>query len=168
MATATLDVIASVDRSQLRELERWFADRRRRWFLVGAGRSGLVARMAAMRLMQLGLTVHYVDDVTTPAISGFDALLVVSSSGRTATSLLRAQKAKARGAKICLLTSHVESPIGQLADLTVVVPYVEGEFISDSFRDQVFLLILDGICSWLGRNDRLAREGMQALHANLE
>ena len=39
-----------------------------RVFVAGAGRSGLVLRMAAMRLMHLGLTVHIAGDTTTPAV----------------------------------------------------------------------------------------------------
>ena len=37
-------------------------------FIVGTGRSELVGKMFAMRLMHLGFTVYVVGDVTTPAI----------------------------------------------------------------------------------------------------
>lgn len=55
-----------------------------RVFVAGAGRSGLALRMAAMRLMHLGLAVHVAGDATTPAISEGDLLLVASGSGTTA------------------------------------------------------------------------------------
>ena len=54
-----------------------------RVFVAGAGRSGLVLRMAAMRLMHLGLNVHVVGDTTTVAISSGALLLVASGSGTT-------------------------------------------------------------------------------------
>jgi 6-phospho-3-hexuloisomerase len=56
----------------------------RRVFVTGAGRSGLALKMAAMRLMHLGLTVHVAGEVTTPAIGQGDLLLVASGSGTTA------------------------------------------------------------------------------------
>ena len=59
-----------------------------RVFLAGKGRTGLQMRAFALRLMHLGLRVHVVDDVTTPAIGAGDLLLIGSSSGRTG-SLLR-------------------------------------------------------------------------------
>ena len=55
-----------------------------RVFLAGAGRSGLVLRMAAMRLMHLGLDVHVAGDTTTPAIREGDLLIAASGSGTTA------------------------------------------------------------------------------------
>ncbi len=42
----------------------------RRIFVFGEGRSGLVLRMAAMRLVHLGLTAHVVGDATTPGNRG--------------------------------------------------------------------------------------------------
>ena len=54
-----------------------------RVFVVALGRSGMLARMFAMRLMQIGLTAHVVGDVTTPAIAPGDLLVAISGSGRT-------------------------------------------------------------------------------------
>ncbi len=55
-----------------------------RLFVMGAGRTGLALKMAAMRLMHLGLVVHVAGEVTTPAIGPGDLLLVASGSGATA------------------------------------------------------------------------------------
>ena len=41
-------------------------------------------KMAAMRLMHLGLTVHVVGETTAPAIRSNDLLLAASGSGTTA------------------------------------------------------------------------------------
>ena len=54
-----------------------------RVFVLGAGRSGLALRMTAMRLMHLGLDVHVVGEVTTPAIERGDLLVTASGSGTT-------------------------------------------------------------------------------------
>ena len=46
-----------------------------RLFVMGAGRTGLALKMAAMRLMHLGLVVYVAGEVTTPAIGQGDLLL---------------------------------------------------------------------------------------------
>jgi 6-phospho-3-hexuloisomerase len=43
-------------------------------FAVGNGRSGFVVRVAAMRLMHVGLGAHVVAETTTAAITVDDAL----------------------------------------------------------------------------------------------
>ncbi|RLG19292.1 6-phospho-3-hexuloisomerase [Candidatus Micrarchaeota archaeon] len=90
-------------------------------FIHGAGRSGLAGRAFAMRLMHLGFKVHYVGEVTTPPIHKNDLYLAISGSGRTSSVVILAKTAKSKGAKLVLLTSHPDSPLGALADLKVVI-----------------------------------------------
>ena len=52
-------------------------------FLLGQGRSGLVARAFAMRLMHLEIGVYVVGETITPAIDDDDCLLAISGSGET-------------------------------------------------------------------------------------
>ena len=82
-----------------------------RVFLAGAGRSGLVLRMAAMRLMHLGLTVHVAGDTTTPAISSGDLLLLASGSGTTSGVVKAAQTAAEAGAQVVAVTTNRHSPL---------------------------------------------------------
>ena len=93
----------------------------KRVFLVGAGRSLLMIRACAMRLMQLGLTVYVPGEVVTPSITKDDLLIVASGSGETATVALMAKKAKAIGAELALITIAERSTIGALADLIITV-----------------------------------------------
>ncbi len=51
-----------------------------RIFVVGAGRSGLVLKTAALRLMHLGLTVQVVGETTAPAIRAGADVAVVGGS----------------------------------------------------------------------------------------
>ena len=46
-------------------------------FIAGMGRSGLMARPFAMRLMQMGFPVHLAGDATTPAIGYGDLLIAI-------------------------------------------------------------------------------------------
>lgn len=92
-----------------------------RVFLTGAGRSLLMVRACAMRLMQLGLTVYVPGEVVTPSIRKGDLLIVASGSGETATVALMAKKAKEIGAELALITIVEGSTISRLADLVIPV-----------------------------------------------
>ena len=75
-----------------------------RIFIAGKGRSGLQMKAFAMRLMHLGVTVHVVDDVTTPAIAAADLLLIGSASGRTGSLLRYIDTARETGARLATIT----------------------------------------------------------------
>jgi len=92
-----------------------------RVFLLGEGRSGLVGRMIAMRLMHLGRTVYVVGDATTPAIAPGDLLLALSASGETAVTCLLAEKGIAAGAELVAITANTESRLARAAALAVVL-----------------------------------------------
>lgn len=93
-----------------------------RIFATGAGRSGLVVRGYAMRLMHLGLAAYVVGEVTTPAIGGNDLLLAASGSGRTRGVLQIAQSAQAAGARVACITTDRDSPLARLSDRLLVLP----------------------------------------------
>jgi 6-phospho-3-hexuloisomerase len=125
----------------------------RRVFVVGAGRTGLVLRAAAMRLMHLGLTVYVVGETTTPAIQAGDLLLAGSGSGTTSTIVKAAEKAKAAGAQVVALSTTTDSPLAALATLVVVLPAAQkqdhGGTISQQYAGSLFeqavLLLTDAI-----------------------
>jgi len=93
-----------------------------RLFLAGAGRSGLVARAFAMRLMHVGKSVYAVGEVVTPAIGMGDRLVIVSGSGETSGLVQIAQKALTSGAVLSLITIQPESTLGRMADQVLKVP----------------------------------------------
>jgi 6-phospho-3-hexuloisomerase len=66
------DVLSAVSREQMSGAAALFTDRARRWFCSGQGRSGLVAQMAAMRLM-------HVADSTLACLA--DAVIEVPTAG---------------------------------------------------------------------------------------
>ncbi|MCD6510033.1 MAG: 6-phospho-3-hexuloisomerase [Thermoprotei archaeon] len=88
-------------------------------FVVGAGRSGLVARAFAMRLMHLGLNVYVIGETITPPIRPGDLLIAISGSGETLSTLTAAQTAKKLGARIAVATSFTDSPLAKIADCIV-------------------------------------------------
>ncbi len=90
-----------------------------RIYITGAGRSGLIAKTFAMRLMHTGLDAYVVGETITPAMKAGDTLVVFSGSGETHSVLEIAETAKSVGGIICLITANVNSPIAEMSDCTV-------------------------------------------------
>jgi 6-phospho 3-hexuloisomerase len=91
-------------------------------FVAGAGRSGLMGRAFAMRLMHLGFKAYVVGETVTPAIRKGDVLIAISGSGSTKSVVIAAEKCKEVGAFIISLTSKAESVLGNLSSVNVVLP----------------------------------------------
>ena len=92
-----------------------------RIFLLGEGRSGLVARSFAMRLMHLGFDVYVFGEVVTPAVKPSDLVIAVSGTGETGPVNETAKIAKNHGARIAVVTSNRDSSIGKLAADAVTI-----------------------------------------------
>jgi 6-phospho-3-hexuloisomerase len=93
----------------------------KRVYVIGAGRSGLVAKAFAMRLMHLGLHAYVVGETITPALNKGDIIVIFSGSGRTKTVADLAETAREIGGRICLITSNADSRIGKIADSIVII-----------------------------------------------
>jgi len=93
----------------------------KRIYLAGAGRSGLVARAFAQRLMHLGFESYVIGETITPAFGPEDVLVAVSGSGETQSVVDACETAREIGGKICLITSTSDSHIGRMADCIVEI-----------------------------------------------
>lgn len=118
-------LIEKIDRGQVEKMigmliEAWS------WgkivLVVGAGRSGLVGKAFAMRLMHLGFRTYVVGETITPGIGPNDLLIAISGSGTTGIVVAAAEAAKRVGAKVVAITSFQESPLAKIADHVVIVP----------------------------------------------
>ncbi|GAB3285655.1 6-phospho-3-hexuloisomerase [Kineosporia babensis] len=164
--------VAGADLSRLAQL----LDRYERVFVLGAGRSGLALRMTAMRLMHLGLTVHVVGEVTTPAIGPQDILLTASGSGSTAAVVRAAETAVAAGAEVAAITTNPRSRLAELAGTVVVVPAAEkldrsgaaSSQYAGSLFEQTVMLIGDALFHALWLNSGASGDDLWPRHANLE
>ena len=147
-----------------------------RLFVMGAGRTGLALKMAAMRLMHLGLVVYVAGKVTTPAIGQDDLLLVASGSGTTAGPVHAAEVAVKAGAKVLALTTSPVSKLATLAQGLVMIPAAakqdHGGSISEQYAGALFeqstLLIMDAMFQAMWRESGASAEELWRRHANLE
>jgi 6-phospho-3-hexuloisomerase len=148
-----------------------------RVFIAGAGRSQLMLRGFAMRLMHLGLTAYVMGETVTPAIEKGDLLIIGSGSGETTSLVKAAEKAKSLGVELVLITIFSDSSIGKIADtiLRVNAPTskADSEFTSiqpgGSCFEQSMLLICDATVLRVAEKLKLdANENLKLRHANLE
>jgi 6-phospho-3-hexuloisomerase len=119
------EAINGLDHAQVEgmlDVLRVTRDEGRKTLIVGAGRSGLVGRAFAMRLMHLGFDVYVIGETITPSVGEGDLVIVISGSGSGALSLTAARLAKKIGSMIVAVTSYPESELGQTADHLVVIP----------------------------------------------
>lgn len=148
----------------------------KRVFLTGQGRSGLIMRMAAVRLMQVGLTVHVVGDATTPPIQAGDLLIITSASGETPSPRNQAERAAAAGAAIAVLTACPTSSLGKLANVVIHIPgettkvnlTTESRMPLATTLEQATLVVLDAVVARLAELTGQTQASMMARHANLE
>lgn len=148
----------------------------RRVFTTGAGRSGLALRMAAMRLMHLGLTVHVAGEVTTPAIEAGDLLVIASGSGTTASAIAAAEVAVKVGATVLAITAAPASKLGALATYRLLIPAAtkqdHGGKVSEQYAGALFeqsvLLIMDVLFQQMWHKRGETAEQLWKRHANLE
>lgn len=160
----------------------------KRIYVMGAGRSGLVAKGFAMRLMHLGFTSFVVGETITPALKPGDLVVVFSGSGETRTIADLSETAKTVGARVVLITYSRNSRIGRIADHVVVIPsqreksgdeaqefevrQMMGEHKSFAPLGTLFetaaMVFADAVISRLMDIRECRIEDLQKMHANIE
>ena len=156
-------------------------------FVTGAGRSGLAAKVFAMRLMHLGLSSYVVGETISPAINKEDCIIAISGSGETNTIVSAAKIAKNRGSKVLAVTSYPESTLGQLSDSILFVKGRTKQEVDDEnyMKRQIYgnytsltplgtafelttLVFLDAIVSELMEKMHQTESDLKARHTVLE
>lgn len=119
------DAMGKVDMGQVERLIEALLQAQgegRKILVVGAGRSSLVGRAFAMRLLHLGFNVFVMGETLNPSVTQGDIALIISGSGSTTLPVTVTGMAKKLRVKVLAVTSNPDSPIGKMADLMVVVP----------------------------------------------
>lgn len=170
--------ISALKEEQIRDLESRIkkADQ---IFVAGAGRSLLMVRGLAMRLMHMGFASYVVGETVTPAIGPGDLLVIASGSGTTGTLKVMAEKCKQTGADLALITTMPDSPIGKLADCIVKVDAATTKSEGNTKKsiqpgantfEQSVLLLGDALVIHLTMGGSLEKKNQALMekHANLE
>lgn len=169
-------VLKKVEEKEMKQLAQKI-HHKSRLFIAGTGRSGLVGKIFAMRLMHSGYNVYVVGETITPAIEKEDLFLVISGSGNTSSLHVYAKKAKDAGADISLVTTNNESSIAEIADNKVIISAatkLEGIKKNQTIQpmgnqfDQSAHLLLDAILVYLNKYFYKDNNKLINRHANLE
>lgn len=147
-------------------------------FFVGVGRVLLSLQCVCKRLAHLGIRAHYVGEITEPAITKDDLLIVGSGSGASLFPLGIAKKARsAVGCRIVHIGSNPNSEMKDIADFMVRIPvrtkfYLEDEIdscqIMTSLFEQSVLLLGDILAKIIVEQRQLDMKALWQYHANLE
>jgi 6-phospho-3-hexuloisomerase len=139
-------------------------------FVYGAGRSGIIGRAFAMRLVQAGLRAYVIGESVTPIVGRGDAVFILSGQGESYSSIQTANIVRREGAELVVLTGRKGSKLAHAATLLLVI-----EFREDSDRpgfaplgtlfESASLRLTDGLVAELARVRGETEESMRRRHA---
>lgn len=165
-------ILSTTDDAHAIRLTRML-DSAKRIFIAGAGRSGLIGKFFAMRLMHSGYEVYVVGEIVTPSIKRGDLLVVISGSGETEQLISFAKRAQDVRADILLVSAKASSTIGDMADAVFQIGQsdqyskVQGMPMGTVFELST-LFFLESFVAHLIHEKGIAEEEMRYRHANLE
>jgi 6-phospho-3-hexuloisomerase len=148
-----------------------------RVFVCGEGRSGLMAKAFAMRLMHLGITTYVIGETTTPAVGAGDCLIAVSGSGETHATVRVSAMARDAGVSVICVTTNQQSTLAKASQLVVVLPAAtkhrlpgEPDTIQplSSLFDQACHVVFDVMCVVLADERKVSNAQARLTHANTE
>ena len=147
-------------------------------FLIGVGRVMLSLEAFAKRLSHIGIHACCVGDITEPALTDKDILIVASGSGESIIPVAIAKKAKElRAKRIIHIGSNPNGSMKEFADYMVRIPvrtrlYLEDEIDSEqimtSLFEQTLLLLGDIIAKLIIDENVIDLKALWNYHANLE
>ena len=170
------ETLGRIDAEQVNAAIKMIEDSRKVFF-VGVGRVRLALEAIAKRFAHLGIDAVVVGEITEPAITPNDLLIVGSGSGTTLFPAGIAQKAHQIGAKIVHIGSNPNSPLREISEFMVRIPvrtkaYLEDEIDSQqpmtSLFEQSLLLLGDISAKMMIERKQLDMKSLWQYHANLE
>lgn len=138
-------------------------------FVYGSGRSGLVGQYFAVRLVQLGLDVHFVGDMTTPIIGEDDLTLLISNTGETMSAVQTANIARRIGSHVVSVTSSKSSKLAHASNSVIILKVPKGTDGSilpmGTLFEDAAILMFDSLIPELMRRRGLTEDDMRKKHA---
>ncbi|MGI6069114.1 MAG: 6-phospho-3-hexuloisomerase [Blautia sp.] len=146
-------------------------------YFVGVGRVLLSLQAICKRLAHLGIQTHYVGEITEPAITEKDLLVVGSGSGGSLFPLGIAKKAHTIGAKIVHIGSNPNSEMKNLCEFMVRIPVRTKNYLNDEIDsvqpmttlfEQSLLIFGDAVAKMIIDERNIDMKSLWKYHANLE
>jgi 6-phospho 3-hexuloisomerase len=139
-------------------------------FVYGAGRSGIIGRAFAMRLVQTGLTAFVIGESVTPIVRRGDAVFILSGAGESQSSTQTANIVRREGAELIVLTGRATSKLAHAATLLMTLDFPEdGErhvlAPLGTLFESASLRLTDALVAELMRVRHETEESMRRRHA---
>jgi len=167
------DILDAVSQDDINQVKKLFF-KSKRVFVYGAGRSGLVARAFAIRLVHLGFQTFVIGETIGAPVKKDDLVFIVSGSGETITSVMTAEIARDIGAKLIVVTGEKNARITRFADVIIVLSAACQDTekkqlapLGTLFEASVWVL-LDAIVAMLMDSKGETEKTMQSRHATLQ
>lgn len=163
------EALSTVDKSKVEDLEGAILSSRK-IFIYGSGRSGLMGQLFAVRLVQLGLDVHFVGEMTTPIIGKEDLTLLISNTGRTSSVVQTAMIARRIGSKVFCITGVPNSDLATVSDVSIVMGLPKGDDVKrvaplGTIFENSTLLLFDCVVCGIMEKEGISEEDMRRRHA---
>jgi 6-phospho 3-hexuloisomerase len=167
------EILNKIDSEDIKSIKKLFL-KSQRIFLYGAGRSGLVAKAFAIRLVHLGFQTFVIGETITAPVQKGDLVIIVSGSGETIPAVMTAEIAHNLNAHVVSITAKKKSDIAKYADITICIRSTCTEEdrkkyapLGTLFEASVWVL-LDGLVADILDSKKETEEDMRARHATLE
>jgi len=166
-------ILEQIPNSEIEKVNELFF-KSNRIFVYGAGRSGLVAKAFAIRLVHLGFQTFVIGETIIEPVQRGDLVIIVSGSGETIPAVMSAEIAQKLGAKVVSITGKKRSEIAKYADITLYVSASCNDVerkkyapLGTLFEASVWVLF-DGFIADLLDSKNETEETMRSRHATVE
>ena len=139
-------------------------------FIYGVGRSGLVGKAFAIRLVQLGMKVFFVGETITPIVEPGDLVIIISNTGETMSAIQTANIVRRVGADVVTITAKPHSKLAHAANMIIHINVKSSELdrkiapLGTIFEDTT-VIYLDSIVSDLMNKLGEDEKNMRTRHA---
>ena len=161
--------LATIDQDGVEALKESILSSRK-VFIYGSGRSGLMGQLFAVRLVQLGLDVHFVGEMTTPIIGEEDLTLLISNTGRTSSVVQTGTIARRIGSKVICVTGVADSDLAKISDVSIVMDLPQGPDVQKhaplgTIFENSALLLFDCVVCGIMESEGISEDQMRRRHA---
>lgn len=149
----------------------------RQVFVIGVGRVMLSLRAMAKRFNHIGIPTHCVGDISEPAITQDDMLIIGSGSGESVVPVAIAKVAHKFKAKIVHIGSNPNSSLTPITDIFIRIPVktklnlpdeIQSEQIMSSLFEQSLYILSDAVALYICNQKQIDLKKLWQYHANLE
>jgi 6-phospho 3-hexuloisomerase len=167
------DILITVEKKDIDSVVASFF-KAKRIFVYGAGRSGLVSKAFAIRLVHLGFHTFVIGETIGAPVKKGDLVFIVSGSGETIPAVMTAEITQNIGATLVVVTGNKASKITQFADIPIVLCAACDDEEKKLFAPLGTLfeasawILLDSIIAQLMERKGETEASMQSRHATLE